>query len=104
MSEVTRLKPANRYIKIVPHLKEETTENGVILPEDYKQEEKRYVKATVVDVSSDCGADFRKLRYGGGNESAEIVVDRSMIEEVDIDGKVHYMILENYVIGIFRRP
>jgi len=32
------------------------------------------------------------------------VVDRSMIQEVTLKEKTHYMILENYVVGVYRRP
>ena len=31
-----------------------------------------------------------------------IEVDKTMIEEVALKDKVHYFILENYVMGIFR--
>lgn len=103
MTEITRLKPVNRHISIVPHFKEEKTDTGVILPEDFKQEESRYIKATVVDIASDCKKDFHELRYGTVGEK-EIVVDKSMIEEVEIGNRKHYMILENYVVGIYRRP
>lgn len=103
MTEITRLKPVNRHISIVPHFKEEKTDTGVILPEDFKQEESRYIKATVVDIASDCKKDFHELRYGTVGKK-EIVVDKSMIEEVEIGDRKHYMILENYVVGIYRRP
>ena len=103
MTEITRLKPVNRHISIVPHFKEEKTDTGVILPEDFKQEESRYIKATVVDVATDCKKDFHELRYGTVGKK-EIVVDKSMIEEVEIGDRKHYMILENYVVGIYRRP
>ena len=102
-TEVKMLKPVNRHIAIVPHFKQEKTDTGVILPDDYKQEESKFIKATVIDVASDCKKDFHHLKYGRVGPK-EIVVDKSMIEEVDIDGKSHYMILENYVVGIYRRP
>jgi len=103
MTEIRRLKPVNRHISIVPHFKEEKTDNGVILPDDFKQEEARFIKATVIDISSDCKRDFHELRYGNVGPK-EIVVDKSMIESVEIGDKTHYMILENYVVGIYRRP
>lgn len=103
MTEVKRLKPVNRHISIVPHFKTEKTDSGVILPDDFKQEDARYIKATVIDISSDCKRDFHELRYGTVGPK-EIVVDKSMIESVEIGDKTHYMILENYVVGIYRRP
>ena len=103
MTEITMLKPVNRHIAIVPHFKEEKTDSGVILPDDFKQEESRFIKATVIDVASDCKQDFHHLRYGRVGKK-EIVVDKSMIEKIDVGDKIHYMILENYVVGIYRRP
>ena len=103
MTDIKRLKPVNRHISIVPHFKEEKTDSGVILPDDFKQEESRFIKATVIDIASDCKRDFHDLKYGVVGPK-EVVIDRSMIEEVEIAGKVHHMILENYVVGIYRRP
>ena len=103
MTEIKMLKPVNRHISIVPHFKQENTESGVILPDDYKEEESRFIKATVIDVAADFKSDFHQLKYGRVGPK-EIVVDKSMIEEVEIGNKIHYMILENYVVGIYRRP
>jgi co-chaperonin GroES (HSP10) len=103
MTEIKMLKPVNRHISIVPHFKSEKKDSGVILPDDFKQEEERFIKATVIDISSDCKKDFHELRYGAVGPK-EIVVDKTMIESVEIGDKTHYMILENYVVGIYRRP
>jgi len=103
MTDLMMLKPVNRHIAIVPHYKEEKTDTGVILPDDFKQEESRFIKATVVDVASDCKKDFHELKFNRIGPK-EIVVDKSMIEEVEAGGRTHYMILENYVVGIYRRP
>ena len=46
---------------------------------------------------------FAILRYGNIDNN-KIVVDRSMIQEVTLKDKTHYMILENYVVGVYRRP
>lgn len=103
MSKITRLKPVNRYIAIVPHFKTAKTESGVLLPDDFKQEEARYIKATVIDIASDCKKDFHYLKFGNVGPK-DIVVEKSMIEGVEIDGKTNYIILENYVVGVYRRP
>ena len=103
MTEITMLKPVNRHLAIVPHFKQEQTDSGVILPDDYKKEESRYIKATVIDVAADCKKDFQSLKYSRVG-SKDIVVDKTMIEEVEIGGKSHHMILENYVVGVYRRP
>lgn len=103
MTEIKMLKPVNRHLSIVPHFKEEKANTGVILPDDFKQPESRFIKATVIDIAADCKKDFHELKYGMIGPK-EVVVDKSMIEEVEIGNKTHYMILENYVVGIYRRP
>jgi len=103
VSDIRIFKPVNRYISIVPHFEKNESDSGVLLPDDFKKEEARYIRATVVNVANDCKEDFRKLKYGR-NPKGEIVVDKSMIEEVDVGDKKHYVILENYVLGIYRRP
>ncbi len=99
-NRVLSLKPLNRHLVIVPHLKKENkTDHGVLLPEDYKPEQERWISATVVDVAPDCSDGVRNLRPGF-SEATDILVDRSMIDEVTHKGKKFYVILENYVMGI----
>ena len=74
MTDIKRLKPVNRHISIVPHFKEEKTDSGVILPDDFKQEESRFIKATVIDIASDCKRDFHDLKYGVVGPK-EVVID-----------------------------
>ena len=104
MSEIMRLKPVNRHLLIVPHSKKNETSSGVVLPDDYNPEQEAYVEATVIDVSEDCGKQFNSLRFGTIGEEKTIIVDRSMIQEVSVRDKKHYLVLENYVVGIYRRP
>ena len=46
-----RLKPVNRHLVIVPHVQKNETNSGVLLPEDFTQEEDRYISASVVDIA-----------------------------------------------------
>ena len=104
MSRVgTYLKPTNRRMLIVPSFRETgQTETGVLLPEEYRNEESRYIKAIVVDIADDCSEQFRTLRRTSHGESKTIVVESAMIEEVMFDNKKNHIILENYVVGILR--
>ncbi len=95
------LRPMNRHLTIVPHPEKEKSTSGVLLPEDYKPETQRHIVATVLDVSKDCCPALRSLR-ADLTKSPLIVVDKSMIEEVDIQGKKYFLILENYVLGSLR--
>ena len=101
-SKIERLKPANRHLLIVPHVQKNETNTGVLLPDDYKQEEARYIEASVVDVADDCDKQFRHLRLGNV-ENNKVVIDRTMVEEVKLKDKTHFLILENYVVGVYRR-
>tara|TARA_R110000851_G_C12795406_1_gene536818 strand:- start:179 stop:499 length:321 start_codon:yes stop_codon:yes gene_type:complete len=94
------LKPVNRHLAIIPHVKKNETTSGVILPEGFEQEDDRYITATVLDISADCSSSIQTMR--GHTATKTIVVDRSMIEEIVIGDKSYYTILENYVVGILR--
>lgn len=103
VSRIEILKPVNRHLLIVPHVKKNETSTGVILPEDYNPEQDQYIEASVIDIAADCDKQFRHLRYGNLDNN-RIVVDKSMIQEVTLKDKTHFMILENYVVGVYRRP
>ena len=103
VSKIEILKPVNRHLLIVPHVKKDETSTGVILPEDYQAEQDQYIEASVIDIAADCDKQFKHLRYENIDNN-RIVVDRSMIQEVRLKEKTHFMILENYVVGVYRRP
>lgn len=99
--DIKSLRPLNRYLTIVPHIKEKE-ETGVLLPDNFKSDEPGFIKATVIDVAPDCKEELKKVKYN--NSVMEIVVQRSMIEEVEVSGRKHHFVLENYVMGVYRRP
>jgi len=96
------LSPVNRHITIVPHFNKGEPDSPVLLPEDFKPDGDRYILATVVKVAPDCASALQKLKSSAMPENNVIVVDKSMIEEVVLRDKIHYFVLENYVMGIFR--
>ena len=100
---IKSLKPLNRHVTIVPHFGEQKTDNGVILPEDFKQEESRFVKATIVDIATDCKEDLKRMQRTAKSNVVAVVV-RSMIEQIELDDRKHYVILENHIVGVYRRP
>ena len=104
MFELKRLKPTNRHLLIVPHEKNKKEELpfGIVLPET-NEEQSRYIEATVVDVAPDCASQFKKLKYENRDNPC-IIVDRTMIEKVEVGDVVHHLILENYVMGLYGRP
>ena len=97
------LKPINRYITIVPHPRssKQDSDSTVLLPEDFAAEDERYITATVLDIAADCSPALRELR-GSGNKNRTVVVERSMVEEIVVNNKSYFTVLENYVLGIMR--
>ena len=103
MSKLESLKPLNRYLTIIPHVKENETNSGVLLPDDFKPEEERFIEATILDIAADCSEHIRKIKYGSmKGEEKRIIIDRTMIENISLKNKTHHVILENYVVGIFK--
>tara|TARA_Y100001937_G_C7026700_1_gene288106 strand:- start:509 stop:829 length:321 start_codon:yes stop_codon:yes gene_type:complete len=100
-SVIKNFKPVNRHITILPHFAKKESESGVLLPEDFVQNKEEHLLATVLDVSCDCSSPFQRLRLTG--EVHQVVVDANMIKKVDVKDKSHYLILENYVVGIIGR-
>ena len=98
------LKPVNRHVLLVPHIKkkENQSKSGVLLPEDYQPDNRKYVTATVIDIAEDCNSTLTSLRRGNHADSRDVIVDRSMIEEVEHNSKNYYLILENYIVGLLR--
>ena len=94
-----RLKPVNRHLLVTPHTAKNETTSGVLLPDDFKPEEDRYIEATVIDVATDCAPHFKYLRLGNV-DNKKIIIDRSMIEEISVGGTIYNVILENYVVGM----
>lgn len=83
--------PVNRYILIEIPIKKTPPESLIVLPEDYKPEEERYLEVTVLQSAED--VRFKLLPW------TKLVVDRSMIEEIKVGGSIYSVILDNYVVG-----
>ena len=90
------LSPVNRHILIEPNKVEEGEQPTVLLPEGYKMAATEpYTSAKVIKVAEDCQQRFRALR------GLTIMVDSSMIQEININNSIFYLVLENYVLGVF---
>ena len=96
VSKIEILKPVNRHLLIVPHIQNNETNSGVLLPDDYNPAQAQYIEATVIDIAGDCHEQFRHLRYGNIDNN-KVVVDRSMIQEVKLKDKTHHMILYHII-------
>ena len=90
------LQPFNRHILITPEYIErekKKEQSTILLPDDYTKVEGKYCSAIVHATAADCR--FENLTTG-----ARILVNRAMIEEVEFDNQVIYLVLENYILGI----
>ena len=101
---IKKMKPFNRHLLIVPHASKNEQEQdvGVLLPDGFKPEVDRYGLATVINIAKDCSESIRQVKFQATSDPMMVVVDRSMVEEVEIYGKKYYFILENYVLGALR--
>ena len=88
--------PVNRYIQIetVEEKPQALTQTGIVLPDDFKPTEEQYVIVKIKGWADD--VKFKSKLW----VNHEIIVDRSMIEEVKLSDETVQVVLENYVVGI----
>ena len=88
-------KPVNRYIQISLGSPEEDPAPGVVLlPDDYKPEKGQFQTAKVLNWAKD--VRFADILQTG----SKIILDASMIEEINVENEKIFVILDNYVIGL----
>jgi|TARA_R110000824_G_scaffold81680_4_gene205194 co-chaperonin GroES (HSP10) len=87
--------PRNRYL-LVELLEDEKKkeEPTILLPEDYKPVDQPFVTARVKDVSPSC-----TLVVSRGDI---VLLNKSMVEKVDIQKNLFSLILENHVLGVVK--
>ena len=73
LGDKVNFKPLNRYIEIeIQPISQPQTNSGILLPDDFKVDQHTW-----------------------------LVVDKSMIEEVNVRGNTINLVLDNYVLGLF---
>ena len=85
-------KPCNRYLLVEKTTQPSEAEILIALPEGTFKNESRFEKVVVKALATDV-----RPPLAVGNE---VVVLSHMIEEVDFDNQVAYLVLENHVLGI----
>tara|TARA_R110001583_G_scaffold46706_1_gene146413 strand:- start:753 stop:1031 length:279 start_codon:yes stop_codon:yes gene_type:complete len=90
-------KPVNRYILVENKVHKSDTETpmGILLPDDYKVAEERYIQTAVISWAEDVRFDL--------NQADSIVVDNSMIEEITVNNLTYSVVQDNYIVGIIRK-
>tara|TARA_R110000737_G_scaffold20972_2_gene39361 strand:- start:104 stop:382 length:279 start_codon:yes stop_codon:yes gene_type:complete len=88
-------KPVNRYIQISLGSPEENPDPGVVLlPDDYQPKKGQFQTAKVLNWAED--VRFANVLQTG----SKIILDASMIEEINVENEKISVILDNYVIGL----
>ena len=88
-------KPVNRYIQIeIPPEGPVETHSGILLPDDFKPSEDRYICVHTIAAADD--VKINNLL----STKPDLIVDKSMIEEIKFLGKSINVILENYIVGV----
>ena len=86
------MKPLNRHLLVRPIEEEREKEDSVIvLPTDYEKPLAPYVVAELIDFAPDC----QKEHVVGST----VVLERRMLNTLEIHGKTYYLVLENYLFG-----
>ena len=82
--------PVNRFL-VVEIVAEQKKESGILVPDDYKQDRSAYSLVTLLKSGPE--SEFES--------GSKLVVPTHMIEEIELFGKKHHVVLENHVVGFF---
>jgi len=86
------MEPFNRHVSIkLIEKKEESRQSVVVLPTDYKKPESPYLVGEVLDWAENCSIEF--------SVGDEVVFEKRMLQKIEIDDKMYYLVLENYIYG-----
>ena len=85
------MKPLNRHLLISPiEAKREKEESVIVLPTDYEKPVSPYVVAELLDFAPDCQKDH--------TVGSIVVLERRMLNTLEIDGETYYLVLEKLSI------
>tara|TARA_R100000664_G_C2646874_1_gene69280 strand:+ start:152 stop:427 length:276 start_codon:yes stop_codon:yes gene_type:complete len=87
------LKPVNRYVWIsLGETEENMTESGIVLPDDFKPMQEKFCTAKVIESAEDTRFSLQP--------GAMVIIDKSMIEEVNVENQLFNVVQDNYIVGI----
>ena len=88
-----QLQPTNRHILVKPIEQQKRQEDSIIvLPDDYKKQESPYILCEVLDIAADS-------KFYNSSLKQKILVERRMLQKIELQGNEFYLILENYILG-----
>jgi len=84
--------PYNRHL-LLEKVEEQVEEkqSTILVPDDYKVKTSPYGWYNVLSAADDCSHDLK---------GRTILVNESMVEEISINKKKYYLVLENYIYGM----
>ena len=86
------MKPLNRHLLVQPlEERQDEPDSVVLLPSDYEKPLSPYLIAEVLAHADDC----QQLHDVGST----VVLERRMLNTVEIHDKTYYLVLENYLFG-----
>tara|TARA_R100000152_G_C6571963_1_gene38949 strand:- start:159 stop:461 length:303 start_codon:yes stop_codon:yes gene_type:complete len=86
-------KPFNRHL-VVDLIEEETEKKTLVaLPHGYKKPKGQYVKAIVIEAAED--SKFHGVLF----TNDVVLLERGMLQKIEIKEFSFYLVLENYVYG-----
>tara|TARA_R100000315_G_C5179016_1_gene103710 strand:- start:220 stop:504 length:285 start_codon:yes stop_codon:yes gene_type:complete len=89
-----KFEPTNRHILVnLIEEKKQKDESLIYLPEEYKKPESPFALCSVQSVASD--SKFINSLKSDDN----IVIERRMLQKIDVQGVKFYLILDNYILG-----
>ena len=89
-------KPVNRYIQINLPETPSLASTAIVLPDDFKPTEEPYGTVTVVSFAQD-------VRFKDQlSDKSQLIVDKSMVEEITVNNEKINIVLDNYVVGIIK--
>lgn len=84
--------PVNRFVSIEPIVEEEESNDAPILVPDNFRPKTLHGTAKVLGVANDCN-----IMIGRGDR---VIVDNSMIQEINVGEETTYLILENHILCV----
>ena len=91
-----KFSPRNRHL-LVEKIEEPEVDPrpAVLLPADYKPKAEEHSYVRIKDVSPDC-----TLIISPGDIA---LVETHMLNKIEVQEKISYLVLENYVLGVLRK-
>ena len=89
-------RPVNRHLWLTPvKTVEEEAKTTILVPDDYKVKKSPYETFEVVAIADDCTVNVKPQNV--------VVADNTMTNKICLNNKEYYLILENYIFGVFEK-